>query len=127
MTRIGPVCRIEFSTRRAGRKINWLQSRRLTPGAALALTTAEDRFQSTCLIATVVQRPYLEGLDKTPPEIDIMWADASQAVLDPGQELVMLEARTGYFESVRHALVGLQMAARNRHVSQSSGLPDSTY
>jgi helicase required for RNAi-mediated heterochromatin assembly 1 len=50
-------------------------------------------------------------LDKNPPEIDIIWADFNQAVIDPDMEMVMIEARVGYYEAVRHTLVGLQMAS----------------
>jgi len=80
------------------------------PGTAVALSLATDNFQTVCKIATVAQRPYAGGLDKNPPEIDIFWADTEDAVFDPGQELVMVESGNGYYESVRHVLVGLQHA-----------------
>ena len=111
MTRLGPVCRIQFSTRRAGKAIKWQQSRRLTPGTIVAVTTAGDDFQSVCKVGVVAQRPFVGGLDQNPPEIDIFWADPDDAVVDPLEELVMVESRSGYFESVRHVLVGLQRAA----------------
>ena len=64
------------------------------------------------MIATVAQRPYKDGLDQNPPQVDIMWAKSSDSVVDPGLELIMIESRSGYFEAVRHSLVGLQMFAR---------------
>lgn len=114
MTRVGPVCRIEFNTRRAGRKIKWQQSRRLTPGSAVALTAANDNFRTVCKVATVAQRPYAGGLDQDPPEVDIQWADINDAVFNPCEELIMVESRNGYWESVRHVLVGLQQALNIR-------------
>ncbi|EON98222.1 putative atp binding protein [Phaeoacremonium minimum UCRPA7] len=111
MTRLGPLCRIAFSTSRAGKKIRWQQSKRLTPGTLVAISTVEDGFQKICKVAVVAQRPYAGGLDQNPPEIDISWADIDDAVVDPSQGLIMIESRNGYFEAVRHALVGLQHAA----------------
>lgn len=111
MTRMGPFFRVRFSTVRAGVKIKWLQSRRFTPGTILAISTAEDKFQTICKIAVVAQRPYKDGLDQNPPLVDLLWADPNDAVFDPGLELVMVESRTGYYEAVRHALRGLQHVA----------------
>jgi helicase required for RNAi-mediated heterochromatin assembly 1 len=48
----------------------------------------------------------------TPPRIEIFWSDCNTAVFDPSVEMVMLEAKGGYFETVRHAMVGLQHAAK---------------
>lgn len=111
LSRIGALCRISFSTEHAKKKINWLQSHRLMPGTLVAISPKTDNFRTTCLVATVAQRPYRDGLDQTPPEIDIIWADVNQAVIDPDMEMVMIEARVGYYEAVRHTLVGLQMAS----------------
>ncbi|KAM7186775.1 P-loop containing nucleoside triphosphate hydrolase protein [Rhypophila sp. PSN 637] len=112
LSRLGPIARIEFSTSRSPLQIRWLQSKRLTPGTIVALTTKADNFKSICKIATIAQRPYTEGLDQTPPLVDLMWADPRDAVFDPDTELVMVESRNGYFESTRHALVGLQHVAQ---------------
>ncbi|ROV98679.1 hypothetical protein VMCG_06750 [Cytospora schulzeri] len=108
MARLGPICRITFSTRRAGRRIKWKQSKRLLPGRIIALST--DNFKKDCRVAVVAQRPFEDGLDQLPPSIDIFWADTEQAVVDPDQELVMVESRNGFYEAVRHALTGLQQA-----------------
>lgn len=91
----------------------WQQSPRLTPGTLVAISTAADGFKKICKLATVAQRPYKDGLDQDPPLVDIIWARQSEAVVDPELELTMVEARSGYFEAVRHALIGLQMAARS--------------
>lgn len=81
------------------------------PGTLVAISPKSDNFRTICLVATVAQRPYREGLDKNPPEIDIVWADVNQSIIDPDMDLVMVEARVGYYEAVRHTLVGLQMAS----------------
>ncbi|ROV99204.1 hypothetical protein VPNG_08197 [Cytospora leucostoma] len=108
MSRLGPICRISFSTRRAGRRINWKQSKRLLPGKIVALST--DQFHKDCRVAVVAQRPIEGGLDQSPPSIDIFWGDSEQAVVDPDQELIMVESKNGFYEAVRHALTGLQQA-----------------
>lgn len=108
MARLGPICRITFSTRRAGCRIKWKQSKRLLPGKIVALSC--DNFQNDCRVAVIAQRPVEGGLDQSPPSIDIFWADTKQAVVDPDQELVMIESRNGFYEAVRHALTGLQQA-----------------
>ena len=82
----------------------------------MAVSTAADNFKTICKVATVAQRPYRDGLDQNPPQVDIMWCDTDESVIDPSMELVMIESRSGYFEAVRHSLVGLQMTARNKYV-----------
>lgn len=79
------------------------------PGKVVALST--DFFQKDCRVAVIAQRPIEGGLDQKPPMIDIIWADIDQAVINPDQDLVMVESRNGYYEAVRHALRGLQHAA----------------
>ncbi|KAK1777383.1 P-loop containing nucleoside triphosphate hydrolase protein [Copromyces sp. CBS 386.78] len=109
MTTLGPLARVEFMPQRA---IKWLKSGRLKPGSLLAITTKADKFKTICKVAVVAQRPYLLGLDQTPPLVDIMWGNPEDAVFDCDLELAMIEARHGYFESSRHSLVGLQLAAQ---------------
>lgn len=77
-------------------------------GKIVAFST--DYFQKDCRIATIAQRPFEGGLDQNPPLVDIIWADPDHAIINPDQELVMIESRNGYYESVRHALRGLQQA-----------------
>lgn len=125
MTRIGAAAHISFKTTRARQKIKWLLSRRLTPGTVVAISTAKDNFNSICKIAIVAQRPFVSGLDMNPPEIDIFWARPDDAVFDPSEALVMLESRSGYFEAVRHALVGLQHAASEQQVPPDYQLVES--
>lgn len=112
MSTIGPIARVFFSTERSEFRIQWLQSKRLQPGTLVALSTNDDNFNKICKIATVAQRPYNDGLDQDPPIVDLLWAKPEDAVLDPDLEMVMIESRHGYFESARHALVGLQQAAQ---------------
>lgn len=98
----------------------WEESDRLTPGTLVALSTPTDKFRTICYVAVVAARPLLGGLlpdptqgegKNTPPRIDIFWASPEAARIDPLEELVMVEAQGGYFETVRHAMVGLQHAA----------------
>ncbi len=110
-TATGPVCRLEFSP---ACRIEWQLSRRLTPGTIVALTTASDNFNTVCKVATVAQRPIRGMLDQDPPMIDIYWADPCDAALDPEDEMVMIESRVGYYESIRHVLVGLQHTANTK-------------
>ena len=109
---IGAMAQIQFSTARSPLQIKWRQSRRLIPGTIVAISTMADNFKTICKIATIAQRPYRDGLDQDPPVIDLLWADPRDAVFDPDLEMVMIEARNGYFEATRHALIGLQHASQ---------------
>lgn len=111
MTRIGPMCRVSFSTERARKRIRWTQTRRLTTGTLVALSTAKDKFRTICIPAVIADFVIRGGLDQSPPTIQIFWANPDHAVIDPSLELVMIESRVGYFESTRHTMVGLQLAA----------------
>jgi helicase required for RNAi-mediated heterochromatin assembly 1 len=84
----------------------------------VALSTSRDNFNTICRVATVIQRFVTGGLEPdtkagepitTPPRIDIAWADPDDAVLDPAEHMVMIEAKAGYYESVRHTMRGLQL------------------
>ncbi|KAK4230997.1 P-loop containing nucleoside triphosphate hydrolase protein [Podospora fimiseda] len=112
LARMGPIFTIEFSLEQSKFRILWQQSRRLIPGTIVALTTKGDNFKSICKVATIVQRPFKDGLDQNPPRVDLMFAKPEDAVIDPDLEMVMIESREGYFESARHALLGLQQAAK---------------
>ncbi|KAK4170547.1 P-loop containing nucleoside triphosphate hydrolase protein [Cladorrhinum sp. PSN259] len=111
LARMGPVFTVEFSVERSPYRILWQQSRRLIPGSIVAITTKQDNFKSICKIATIVQRPFKDGLDQNPPRVDLMFAKPEGAIIDPDLEMIMIESREGYFESARHALMGLQQAA----------------
>ena len=89
----------------------------MTPGTIVALSTQEDQFRSICMVASVAQKDWKGGLEPdldagehkdTPPRIDIAWAESEDAILDPSVDLIMIEARNGYYESVRHTMQGLQ-------------------
>lgn len=116
----GAAARIAFSTEMSKVRVDWENTSRLTPGSLIALSPKKDRFHTQCLVATVAARPILGGLipdpaygeaEDTPPRIDIFWANPQDAVIDPLEEMIMIEPKCGYFEPVRHAMVGLQHAA----------------
>lgn len=111
MTRLGPICRVRFSIERAGKRIRWNQTRRLTTGSLVVLSTAKDGFRTICMPAVIADHAIRDGLDQNPPTIQFYWANIDDAVMDPAAELVMLESRIGYFEATRHTMVGLQHAA----------------
>lgn len=111
MTRLGPMCQVQFSTQRCGKKIRWAQTRRLTVGTLVAISTAADCFKTVCMPAVISDHRIRDGLDQNPPTIHFQWANLNDAVIDPTQELIMVEARHGYFEAVRHSMVGLQHVA----------------
>ncbi|KAI1137668.1 P-loop containing nucleoside triphosphate hydrolase protein [Hypoxylon sp. FL0543] len=111
MTRLGPMCQVQFSTERSGKRIRWMQTRRLTVGTLVAISTASDCFQTICMPAIISEHRVRDGLDQNPPTIHFQWANLDDAVIDPNEELVMIESRSGYFEAVRHSMVGLQHVA----------------
>ncbi|GFF45258.1 helicase required for RNAi-mediated heterochromatin assembly 1 [Aspergillus lentulus] len=109
----GIAFRIRFSTNRSGKKIVWEYSKRLIAGSIVALSPASDSFRSKCVIAVVAARP-LEGVKQEPPEVDIFFAQPEDANFDPHEEWIMVEARTGYYEAMRHTMTALQRLNRER-------------
>ena len=107
MSTQGPAMKIEFSYQNAGTRIRWDQSERLQQGTIVALTPRADMFQTICRIAVVAARP-LHGLEMNPPRIDLFWANPDDAEFDPTVNWIMVEARSGYWESFRHMGVALQ-------------------
>ncbi|KAK4988270.1 hypothetical protein LTR28_001751, partial [Elasticomyces elasticus] len=103
----GVAVRVVFSMVRAGKKIHWEQSKRLLTGSVVVLTPASDMFQTKAVVAVVAARP-LAAVQQNPPEIDLFFARPEELELDPSQEWVMLEERTGYYEAERHTLLALQ-------------------
>ncbi|KAI9726979.1 MAG: hypothetical protein M1828_000327 [Chrysothrix sp. TS-e1954] len=98
--------RMNFSTRRTGRKIRWEQSKRLISGSLVVLVSAKS--PRTCRVATVAARP-LSGLkNANPPEIDLFFNSAKDIDFDCATEWIMLENRSGFFEASRHTMVALQ-------------------
>ncbi|KAG9242476.1 P-loop containing nucleoside triphosphate hydrolase protein [Calycina marina] len=108
---IGVAFRVTFSTERSGKKIRWQQSKRLQQGTLVAISTERDMFSTVCKCAIVAARPYEGGLDQDPPTVDLFWAVEDEAVLDPSESYIMLEARSGYYEAYRHVLKGIQDVA----------------
>ncbi|RAQ72394.1 DEAD box helicase involved in nonsense mediated decay [Aspergillus flavus] len=109
----GVATRIQFSTIRSGKNIVWEYSKRLRTGTIVALSPSDDSFRNKCVVAVVAARP-LNGVKQHPPEIDIYFARSIDADFDPHQEWVMVEARDGYFESMRHTMTALQKMSRER-------------
>ena len=107
----GIAARVTFSLRRAGKKVNWEQSKRLLTGTLVALTPANDMFKSVCHVAVIAARP-LALLEQNPPEIDIFFGAPDEIEIDPQQEWLMVESRNGFYEGYRYTLQGLQMLAR---------------
>jgi helicase required for RNAi-mediated heterochromatin assembly 1 len=64
-------------------------------------------FKTICTVAVVAARP-LQGVEQNPPQVDLFWANVSEAQFDPLEKYVMIEARSGYFEANRHMLVAMQ-------------------
>lgn len=103
----GLAFRIRFSTSRAGKNIAWEYSSRLRSGSLVALSPSSDSFKTQCVVAVVAARP-LEGVKQQPPEIDILLARPEDAEFDPQKEWTMVQAKSGYYESLRHTMRALQ-------------------
>jgi len=65
------------------------------------------------VVAVVAARP-LQGVQSTPCEIDIYFAHAEDFEIDPQQEWLMIEAKTGYYESYRHTLRAVQKLSKEQ-------------
>ena len=109
----GVAFRIRFSTARAGKNIVWDYSKRLISGSIVALTPADDYFQTKCIVGTVAARP-LDDVKKQPPEVDIFFARAEDGEFDPHKEWTMVESRDGYYEASRHTMSALQKMSAER-------------
>jgi helicase required for RNAi-mediated heterochromatin assembly 1 len=103
----GLAIRVAFSLSRVKKLIRWKQSKRLITGTLVALSPADDIFQHKCILATVAARP-INALDQNPPEIDLFFARAEDMEVDPMKKWVMVESRSGFFESSRHTMMALQ-------------------
>jgi helicase required for RNAi-mediated heterochromatin assembly 1 len=89
----------------------------LIGGSIVALSPAYDHFRSQCVVAVVAARP-LEEVEKQPHEIDIYVVRAEDTQFDTQQEWVMVEARSGYYESNRYTMTALQKMAKERYEIQ---------
>ncbi|PTB70222.1 hypothetical protein BBK36DRAFT_1173567 [Trichoderma citrinoviride] len=105
-------------------------SDRLTPGTLVALSPSWDYFRSKCIVATIATRsfngravPVVEDGDNPwhPPRVELFFANTSETLIDPIEEFVMLEAKVGYFENVRHTMLGLQHAAMYQLSAAATG------
>ncbi|KAJ5280396.1 hypothetical protein N7478_005768 [Penicillium angulare] len=126
MTTLGIAFRIRFSTRRAGKRILWKYSSRLIPGTLVALSPADDCFQTKCVVATVAARP-LERVIAYPPEVDIYFANVDDIEIDPQKEWIMTESPQSYFEATRHTLTALKKLAKEKLVLMLSRFPLSRH
>lgn len=104
-------------------ELDWSASKRLLPGALVLLSPSTDNFKSKTLVAVVAYRFMCGGLEPdldagesadTPPRIDI-FCEWNADFLDSSSNYVMLESKSGYFESVRYAMKGLQQSTDERH------------
>ncbi|KAF7922083.1 uncharacterized protein EAE98_008294 [Botrytis deweyae] len=111
LSHLGPAFRIEFSSDKAGKRIRWEQSSRLTQGSLLCLSPTSDKFRSICKVGTVAARPIEGGLDCDPPQVDIFFGDDEDIILNPTESYIMIQPRVGFFEAYRHVLVALQKLA----------------
>lgn len=107
----GLATRVAFSLSRVKKHVRWNQSKRLVTGSLVALSPADDAFQTTCILATVAARP-LSALEFNPPEIDLFFARAEDQDIDPMKKYMMVECRTSFYEASRHTLLALQHLMR---------------
>ncbi|KAK1655789.1 P-loop containing nucleoside triphosphate hydrolase protein [Colletotrichum phormii] len=114
--RLGVMVRVTLSAVRARQLINWPASQRVVPGTIVALSPASDRFRTQCIVAVVTGRyDELAGSSSAPPPLDLEFSDPgiTAGFMEPDQEYVMVEARSNYFEAVRHVLEGLKQTAED--------------
>jgi helicase required for RNAi-mediated heterochromatin assembly 1 len=124
LTDDGFATRISF-TLNPPEELDWSASKRLRPGALVLLSPAADNFKSKTLLAVVAYRFLCGGLEPnldageaadTPPRIDL-FCEWDADFLNSSSNYVMLESKSGYFESVRYAMKGLQQSIFERHES----------
>jgi helicase required for RNAi-mediated heterochromatin assembly 1 len=107
----GLATRVAFSLSRVKKHIRWEQSKRLVTGSLVALSPADDAFQTTCILAVVAARP-ISALTQNPPEIDLFFARPEDQEIDPMKKWMMVECRASFFEASRHTLLALQHLMR---------------
>ncbi|KAI5208174.1 P-loop containing nucleoside triphosphate hydrolase protein [Aureobasidium subglaciale] len=110
---MGLGIRMCFSTFRAGVKIDWTTSKRLTSGSIIALSPSSDKFQKKIIIALVGARP-MELLNESPPKIDIFFPRPEETIFDPAEEYVFIEETSSYFEAQRHNMLALQRMTKEQ-------------
>lgn len=67
----------------------------------------------------VAARP-LDNVKATPSLVDVFFPRPEELEVDPQQEWIMIEARSGYFEGLRHTLTALQKLHQERFVANSA-------
>jgi helicase required for RNAi-mediated heterochromatin assembly 1 len=82
----------------------------------VAITPSNDNFRKKCIVGIVAARP-IDNVKATPSQIDLYFGRPEEIEIDPQQEFVMIEARSGYFEGTRHTLKALQKLHQERLVS----------
>jgi helicase required for RNAi-mediated heterochromatin assembly 1 len=107
----GLATRVAFSLGRVKKHVRWKQSKRLITGTLVALTPADDCFQSICVLATVAARP-VSALDQNPPQLDLFIARPDDAQNDPMRKWIMVENRASFYEASRHTMQALQHMKR---------------
>ncbi|KIV91298.1 hypothetical protein PV10_05849 [Exophiala mesophila] len=113
--RKGLAARIRFTTNRAGKKISWETSKRLTSGTLVALVRANDELSDfKGLITAVVAARPLAGVLAQEPEIDVYFSRPEDIRIDPQDEWLMIEAKQGYYEAYRHTLEALKMLSQEK-------------
>jgi helicase required for RNAi-mediated heterochromatin assembly 1 len=115
----GLAFRVEFLVDKSSKRVNWSQSKRLTPGTIVALSPEKDGFKTVCKVAVVAARP-LENLLQNPPSIELFFAENDDIEIDPMQKLIMIEARSGFFEAKRYMLLAIQKLMTERWVLLTS-------
>lgn len=101
--------KVSFSLSRVGKKIGWNQSKRLMTGSLVVLIPAEGASYNVdeLVVAVVAARPVAQ-LEQNPPMLDLFFARPEEIEIDNQKKWLMLEERSGLFESQRHTLVALQ-------------------
>ncbi|KAI9163727.1 Helicase required for RNAi-mediated heterochromatin assembly 1 [Paramyrothecium foliicola] len=118
-TFVDATCRLGFTVDPAINDITQSQSERLKPDTIVVLSS--DGFQTQCLVASVksdlingVPQSGHHSLTEPSHTVEVSFAQPEDA-LPVSHEMVMLETTTGYFESVRHTLLGLQRQSSLRN------------
>ncbi|KEY65253.1 hypothetical protein S7711_01773 [Stachybotrys chartarum IBT 7711] len=119
-SRRGAACRVSFRTERSTESVVWSQCNRLKDGSVVALAPKSDGFKTKCMIG-VISTLYAKNVQdasgevKSFPEVDVYFAIQTDAIIDPNIEMVMIESTSGYYESIRHVMVGLQHASVSKY------------
>jgi helicase required for RNAi-mediated heterochromatin assembly 1 len=102
VTHMGPAVEVSFSTRRAGKRINWATSSRLTPGSVIMLSC--DRFQ-TVIPAVIASRDEDKlAMNRT----DLWFPHPDLLEIDPRKVFIMAEERSTFYEAQRSVMMSLQ-------------------